>query len=397
MVDMNPAIETISQTLADNLSSELEAIFLFGSHATHRTQTAVSNVNLLLITQPEANIHTIWQQFHPLWQQHKTLLKRAPLVATQQALQRHLQFHPELALHLMQHGQQLAGEAAPDDLFRTDINPYEIYAQLAQQLLDASTALSQNNSPQSEEQLNRLARQIFSQPVGQMETAVSQFNTVQRALTAVINQLPAAKTWNAAAEQGSTSPSIPGLQAIYTEDNKNIFVFNQLSAERVSQINWERLAQHLPQTNGSLHATTVAQFSLMALYNKALDLRFSKYQHKWGIPFLDKLTPSARQILNQAARVPSQILVDELPHSFLTAANANDDTLNKLIHDYQNRMLNVQLENELLFRLGLIPEKFTQPEPLPGPEVAPPDRLTAIFQHLEGWAAFYQTALQPDS
>ncbi len=394
MSPMNSALQIISQALADTLGSQLEAIFLFGSQATQQTRTAVSNTNLLLITRPEANILAIQEQFLPLWQQHKTLLKRAPLVATRQALQRHLQLNPGLSVHLLKHGQQLAGEPIANDLFRTPINPYEIYAHLAQQLLDASAALGQNGSHQNEEQINRLMRQISTEPVGRMETAVTQFNTVQQALTAVLNQLPAAKTWNTAAQHGATSPNIPGLQAIYTESNKNIFVFDQLTPQRVSHINWQRLAQNLPQAHGSLHVTTVAQFCLLTLYEKALDLRFNKYQHKWGIPFLARLTPTAPQILRQAARIPSNILIDALPNSTLTAANANDETLHKIIHDYQNRMLNIQLENELLFRLGLIPAKFSPPEPLPEPDVAPKERLTAIFQHLERWAAFYQTALQ---
>jgi hypothetical protein len=57
-------------------------------------------------------------------------------------------------------------------------------------------------------------------------------------------------------------------------------------------------------------------------------------------------------------------------------------------------MLNVQLENELLFRLGLIPAKFSPPEPLPERDVPAKERLDAIFQHLERWADFYQTTLQ---
>jgi hypothetical protein len=329
-----------------------------------------------------------------LWQAHKTLLKRGPLVATRQALQRHLQLNPHLALHLLQHGQQLVGTPLPADQFRTRANPYEVYAHLAQQLLDASTALSQPSATEANQQLNRLGRQISSQPVPQGATAVSQFTSVHQALTAVLKQLPAAQIWYKAAEAGPTSPTIPGLQAIYTENKRNIFVFNQLTPRQISQINWQALAQHLPQSDASLAITTVAQFCLMALYDKALDLRFNKYQLKWGIHFLSKLTPASRQILRQAARVPSHILVDALPHSYLTAANTSDDTLHKLIHDYQNRMLNIQLENELLFRLALIPSKFVPPEPLPERDVPASQRLDAIFRHLALWTDFYQTALQ---
>ncbi|WP_420643077.1 hypothetical protein [Candidatus Leptofilum sp.] len=391
---MNPALDHIAQTLAADLGSQLEAVFLFGSQTAQQVATAVSDTNFLVITQPETNIQNIRQSFAPLWQEHKMLLKRGPLVTNRHTLLNHLHLNPQLALNLLQHGQQLAGDPLSLDLFRTPTNPYEIYAHLTQQLLDASAALVPNSDPDSKLLLNRLFRQISNQPTAAADTAVIQFSTIQQALTAVLNKLPAAKMWQKAAQRGSTSPNIPGLQAIYTESKRNIFVFNQLTPRQISQINWQTLAQHLPDADASLHITTVAQFCLIALYDKALDLRFNKYQHKWGINFLAKLTPSSHQILRQAARVPSQILVDALPHSILTASNNSDDTLHKLIHDYQNQMLNVQLENELLFRLGLIPEKFTPPEPLPERDVSAKLRLDAIFQHLGWWADFYQTALQ---
>jgi hypothetical protein len=391
---MNAALHTITQTLTADLGSQLEAVFLFGSQATQQYQTAVSDINLLLITAPQANIHAIRRSFHPLWQEHRMVLKRAPLIASRQSLKRHLQINPHLALNLLQHSQQLTGEPMPDGFFHTRINPAEVYAHLAQQLLDASAALSYNSAAEAEMQLNRLARQVSNRRLARGETAVSQFNLVQQALTAVLNQLPAAQKWHKAAQSGPASPTIPGLQAIYSENNKNIFVFKQLTPAQISQINWQVLAQHLPQSEASLHITTVAQFCLMTLFDKALDLRFNKYQHKWGIHFLPRLTPSRRQILRQAARIPSHILLDALPHSFLTAANDSDETLHKLIHDYQNRMLNIQLENELLFRLGLIPAKFKPPEPLPESDLPAKQRLAAIFQHLDWWAEFYQTALQ---
>ncbi|MCA9919989.1 MAG: hypothetical protein KC445_18660 [Anaerolineales bacterium] len=390
---MNPALNRIAQTLAADLGFQLEAVFLFGSQTSEQLPTAVSDTNLLLITSPDASMQAIRQSFFPLWQANHTLLKRGPLVATRQALKRHLAFNPQLALHLLQHGKQLAGNPVPTDLFQTRINPYELYAHLADQLMLASAALNEGSPPEAQQQLNRLFRQVTRKPAGGT-TAVTQFNTVQQALTAVLHKLPAAQVWHKAAEAGPTSRAIPGLQAIYTENKRSIFVFNQLTPQQIGQIKWQTLAQNLPDSDASLHITTVAQFCLMALYDKALDLRFNKYSHKWGINFLAKLAPTGHQILRQAARVPSHILLDALPHSTLTAANANDDTLHKLIHDFQNKMLNIQLENELLFRLGLIPAKFVPPEPLPERDVPAPARLDAIFQHLEWWSDFYQTALQ---
>lgn len=392
---MNPAIETLSRTLAEALGSQLEAIYYFGEQAGASWRKAEFDPNLLILNHPQANIHTLREKYLPLWQEHRSLLKMGPLVATRQSLQRHLQLNPSLALHLLLHGKQLIGDTNPEELFRTSVNPYEYYAYLSQQLLEASTVLGSEAgvNPQAEELLTRLGRQVQSEHSAEAGSAIAQFNIVNSALTAVIAQLPAGQTWIKAAEVGPTSPSIPGLQAIYTENNKNIFVFNQLSPERVQQINWQLLAQSLPQSDATLHITTVAQFCLIALFEKALDLRFNKYEPRWGIHFLAKLRPTAQQILRQAARVPSQILMADLPHSYLTIENGRDDALHKLIHDFQNRMLNIQLENELLFRLSLLPQKFSPPTPLPDPDVPAKDRVEAIFQHLDWWADFYQNRL----
>jgi hypothetical protein len=95
--------------------------------------------------------------------------------------------------------------------------------------------------------------------------------------------------------------------------------------------------------------------------------------------------------MRYSARVPSRILIDELPNIYLTKENS-EESLNKIIHDFQNKMLNIGLEHELLVRFGLS-ERFVPPTPAPGREAPPQQRIAALFQHLEWWADFYASKI----
>jgi len=63
------------------------------------------------------------------------------------------------------------------------------------------------------------------------------------------------------------------------------------------------------------------------------------------------------------------------------------DAIHVLIHDLQNRLLNVQLEHELLYRL-LSFERFDQPA-LPDRDAPSTERLDGIFEQLDWWSAQY--------
>jgi hypothetical protein len=105
---------------------------------------------------------------------------------------------------------------------------------------------------------------------------------------------------------------------------------------------------------------------------------------------LDKLQSSKRQMMRQAAIVPARIEIDELPHAILSQ---DDEALHRIIHDFQNKLLNVQLTHELLIRFGEV-ERFTPPEPLPDRTRPAIERIQAILQHTRWWAIFYTEQMQ---
>jgi len=396
---MNAAVETVSQTLARKLGDQLQAIYLFGSAA----QPAIylpdqSDINLFLVLADGTSIHQVREIFQSIWPQHQQTLKRAPFVAQRHAFLRHIQINPALAYHLSRVGQQPFGDPALLDNHLPQANPNELVAYPVASALQASAALmpgvlDEETAVSHHTQLHRLARQLRREPIPAQETAVQRFARIQHYLKPFMDRLPATQNWASAAQSGPTSPLLPGLQAIYTETGKTILVFARLTPQLIVQIDWPKLARRVPHHNNSIHVTTVAQLCLITMFEKPLDLTLKKYQHVWGVDFLSALTPSNRQVLRHAARIPSGILIDSLPHAYLTQTDSSDQVLHQIIHDFQNRMLNVQLEHELLVRFGIVPERFVPPEPVPDRDTAPLQRINAIFQHLEWWTDFYASTL----
>lgn len=392
--------ENTAQTLARQLGDRIEAIYLFGSLLQGHYVPAESDVNLFLVLREGAEdtavLPAVHEAFLPLWHSHHDVLKRAPFVATRAAFLRHLKLNPLLAQHLVRDGRQLAGPSDLLDKRLATIEPHEAYAFLVTEAIQASAALAPQllageAAAASHARLRRLARRLRNEALPEGETAAQSFARVQHFLNPIMASLPATQKWAKTVPKGGTSPLLPGLQAIYAESGKMILVFNDLTPAQITQSDWGKLAAGLPPHTAGMELTTVEQLSLSILFDRPLDLRFKKTQHSWGPNFLAAFNPTDRQIMRYSARVPSRILIEELPNVYLTKP-ATEESAHKIIHDFQNKMLNIQLEHELLVRYGLV-ERFKPPTPAPGREAPAAQRIAALFQHLEWWTDYYARQL----
>ena len=131
---------------------------------------------------------------------------------------------------------------------------------------------------------------------------------------------------------------------------------------------------------------TVRQLQLVLAQETPLDVVFRRYGLDWGEDVVTAVKPRPAQILRQATRLPFHILIERLPQSCLAAAT-DETKLHRIIHDYQNKLLNVQLEHEILTRLGHVP-RFV-PAPLPERDAPLAKRIDAIFNQLHSWVSFY--------
>lgn len=387
---MNAAVDAIIKQFRRRLGGQLEAAYLYGSLAQGFYQPGESDVNLLIVVADGTNIHALRQMFLPLWQEHGETLRSAPLVATKTAFTRHMQLNPMLAHHIDRDGRQLYG--APDllDGVLPPLNVNEAYAYLAGEALSVSKALTPEllepeTAVAARAKLRSMVRRIRREPITNDETDAQLLARVHHFLIPILKRLPITKKWAGTQPSAATSPILPGLQSIYKESGKMVLVFANLSPERIVRTDWSRLAEHTAAHCTGVEITSTVQLCLAATYERPLDLHLRKFEHNWGPDFLPALDLPLRQTFRQAARLPSHILVDALPDALMTQ---DDDALHDIVHDFQNKLLNVQLEHELLCRFDLV-ERFTLPQPLPDRDTPVKQRVEAILQHLAWWAEFY--------
>ncbi|RMG95198.1 MAG: nucleotidyltransferase domain-containing protein [Chloroflexi bacterium] len=383
------AIQSLVTHFSRKLGDQLEAVYLFGSHARGYHQPGESDVNLLLVVADGTNIHLLRDLFRPIWQAYGEILRRAPYIAEVTAFRRWLHLNNLLAHHLKNDGRQLLG--APDYLDDLPpLDPHEGFGRLAAEVMVASAALAPdllapNVAQERLRLLRRLARRIRGKRLVGDETAVQLFARIQHFLAPQIGRLPAIQAWRKTPLPQHTSPILPGLQAIYKETGNMVLVFNQLTPQQILNTNWQLLAQRLQNQANGLAITTTDQLCLALSYESPLDICLQRYEHNWGTDILSNLHIPTYQLLRHAARIPTDIQIDSLPNAYFTQG---EDKLHTIIHDFQNRLLNIQLEHELLCRIHHL-DHFTPPEPLPDRKAPPLKRIDAIFQHLHWWAEHY--------
>lgn len=388
---MQDAIKAIVAELAEKLASQLEAIYLFGSVMDGTYQPGVSDVNMWIVTHNAHNIHEFRDVIYPLWQQHSHLLGHAPWFTPRAAFFRQIGLNPLLGYHLAQCGRQVFGKKSLLPKLPT-ANRHEMYAQVVAELTQASAVLAPNMlEPDVAEaklqQLQRLGRRLLGGEAAGGITAVTLFARLQAWLQQKTIDLSTDQLWT---KKLPPDVTLPGLQAIYRESGDIVMVFADLVPQMVENIDWAGLSADLAGEYTGLRVVTADHLRLMTQYHTPLDLTLRRYQHEWGFDPLAEVRPEPWRILRTAARLPSHTRTAPFPHAYFTSSEEN---LGKVIHDFQNRMLNIQLEHELLCRLQNV-ERFTPPEPLPGPDLSIPDRITSIFQHFDWWSDYYTQAMR---
>lgn len=391
---MDKVVNRLVNRLATTLGTQLEAVFLFGSLAQGFYQPDESDINLFLVVSDDINIHNLRKSFYPIWQEYGALLKGAPNVATRSAFVRHLRLNTLLAHHLVRDGKKLFGTKP---LLNEDLKPLnaaEAYAYLANEAMVVSQVLIPHVlKPEAavalQSKLRSIVRRIQKAPLTADETNAQLFSRVQHYLSPLISKLPELKVWRGLDLPQQTSPILPGLSVIYEETGKLVLAFSQLTPHQILRADWEHVAQQVPDSALGVEITSAEQLFLIANYEHPLHLCFRKYEHSWGPDFLSEIDLIPNQIFRHAARLPSRILIEEMPNALLTH---DEDYYPNVIHDFQNRLLNIQLEHELMVRFKLV-ERFVPPEPLPGRDEAAKIRVEAIFKHLGWWAHFYESQI----
>jgi hypothetical protein len=383
---MQEAIKNVVATLTQKLASQLEAIYLFGSVLDGTYQSGESDVNLWLVTADSHNIHDFRAVIQPIWHEYGDILQHAPWISPRFAFLRHIELNPLLAYHLVESGRQIFGEVN----LLTDLptsTRHEMYAYMVAELTQASAALAPNMLEENVAearllQLQRLGRRLLGKEAVEGTTTTTLFARLQAWLQQKTADLPSDQPWT---KKVPPDVTLPGLQAIYRESGHVVMVFADLVPKMIESNEWMGLGEDLSGEYKGMRVVTADHLRLMIQYNTPLDLKLRRYEHQWGLDPLAELEVETWRVLRTAANIPSYTRTIPFPHAYFTNS---DDKINKVIHDFQNRMLNIQLEHELLCRLEHI-QRFTTPEPLPGPDVPQLERITSIFQHFDWWSNYY--------
>ena len=397
MNNTEAAIDAVLTEFHHHLGAQLKAAYLFGSYVQGYYQAGESDLNLLFIIDDNVDFFVMRQFFLPLWERFGETLRRAPLLAKESTFARYKQLEPAFMAHLRNNGRLLAGSPH----YLTDLPPLDVQeatARLATEALVASGSLlpSLMTPAQAEARFKfarRLARKLWREPIPPGETAVVTYARIQKKLGPKISRLPAGKAYTNTDIPAVTAPFLPGLQSLYKEGDNIVMILAHLSPQNIERTEWESMTERLSAECNGLVLTTAAQLSLSLIYDTPIDLKTKRYQYNWGIDHLAQLQSSARQMMRQAAILPTRIEIDDLPQALLTQ---DDDQLHTIIHDFQNKLLNIQLTHELLCRFGDV-ARYTLPIPLPARTQPAVERIQGIFDHLQLWSAYYTAQMHTAS
>lgn len=388
------AYSAIQQTVIaihDKIGQHYRGCYLYGSLAQGFYQSEQSDVNLLVIVEDGTSIHPIRDAFLPIWEKHQHILKIPPGVAQRTDFKRHMELNPLLSQHINRYGRQVQGTSRV--LRRTDsLDQRFAVGYLASQALQASNALlpdlilSEEERAEALRLLRCLVRQIRQDTVDPAETPLALFLELQAYLQERIANVDVAVT--AAAPPSDPPYDLPGLQSVYEKMDQLVITIEDVEA--LTGYTWDDLLKKATGYYGGLQIGTPEQLALAVEFETPLEHLLRNYRHQWGIDLLKVLEPPLERSLRDAARYTSKILVFDLPQAYLTAAD--DADLRKVIHDFQNKLLNTRLQNELLGRLKVV-AKGEPDTPLPERTAPLAERIEGIFAHLDWWTDYYIRAM----
>ncbi len=386
---MDPAVlESFLPALQEESDVELLAAYTVppagdGYFLSHRFEAAL----LLLIAQAE-QIHPARQAIRRLRVDWNNIFEAPPIIFTPTDLRQHTRLFPLFAKHLATYAERRCGDALPL-VSAPDPHPIERLAFLVKEAIDASEALvPQKDARQSLRRLQRLVDELGNDPEpssfgGEGRRPADLFARVQVHLRHSIDNLPVMAQQHTRIVKDAREPN---LLAFYEDQQRLLVIIPPLSANLLRRIDWSSLAGPMPSQFTTLNVATTDQLFLTIQATRALDFALGGFRRRWGAELLSGLRVTARAVFRQAARKSASLLADGVLGAYLLAPD--DEGVHRVIHDYQNRLLNVRLENELLYRL--LDVSRSEPEqPLPRRDEPLTERIDAIAEHLRWWTAHY--------
>lgn len=389
------AVREIRLALQRDLGDQLVAFVLYGSLATHTYRAGDSDINLLVVTGDEVSILEVRRFFRPLWLRFGELLKRVPLFTTTSSLQRHLLFNPLLAEHLIESSDLLFGQIEFSQPSIADI--LERYARMARQAMYASAILapallSEKEMTNIRHELKKLACHLFGPAFVESKEDVKLFARITDQLLDELSECGAVRWFS---EQPlEPPPLLNNLQAIYEFDSHLVLIMSEENdgklRRQITSIDWHEVAARITQQYRNIEVSTPSLLRLIVQYETVADYYLGNFIHAWGADPLADLSVDHLRVYRDLGRIPSTLQLSDLPHAYVSTPESD---LAMLVHDFQNKLLNIRLRNELVCRMQgkdiLLPT-----EPLPDRHTSLDIRIKSINDHLGWWANYYADTMR---
>ena len=338
---------------------------------------------LWLLIRPETSMESIRQACFPLWARYAETLKKGPVVARPADLDHFTRLFPDRARYLQDRAELLAGTeqwrqwsepGSPD--------PLAMLAHLAHDTMRYSAFLGlAEPDPVVEEQLMQVA---IRQAGLKLEpgTPASEVLALLHAHLVAHHEHHSAFQWDGSHPPDPPPAHLPGLVALIGLKYELIIVMPQVDRALISGTDWAKVRELVSNEFTGIMLATPWQLRLLACVDMAQDLYLRSFDQVWGSEVLVDCQPTEYRLMRTAAALPVRILMERFPADYVTT---REEDLGDLIHDVQNLLLNVQLRSELMARMRGIPSRHP-PEPLPGRETPPHQRVAANLGHFRWWA-----------
>ena len=183
----------------------------------------------------------------------------------------------------------------------------------------------------------------------------------------------------------------PKPVAIYLKLDQLILVTHDVQ-NTLTQVNPANLKPIMDSRSATgIQVCTPKQFQRAVQVQDLMAARLASYQLLWGRELLRELNFDQQRLIRNAAASATYWQVTALGQRMFTGVQSNEND-QKLIHDMQNRLLNLRLQHDILGRLGLMPPG-EPPIPMPGRTAPTIDRIRAIVAHFDWWSEFYLNQL----
>ncbi|MBN1318817.1 MAG: hypothetical protein JXA42_25275 [Anaerolineales bacterium] len=377
--------ENIIKSLKDNLTSSLGENFIALYH--HDDSPAMNNPSDLstwIVVSPDTDIHLIRQATLPLWKKHAGAMGAGPAVVTPDDIARYQQLYPIVLKEILTPDHLIAGRNILDFVLQNrQPDPLIQLAHVAAEALFCSALVAPASlTPEKESalivRLSRLARSLnITLDTDPIETLFA----IHRYLEG--NQITEYQ-WQGLPADTEPPPHLPNALSLIGFKNQLIVILPQLDRSSLSTTDWNNVTQLVSDEFDNIFVASPRQLILAATVRLAADLAILSFECIWGADILADYIPNEQNIMTSMVFKPLQVLVENLPSLYCTVPESD---LGNLIHDTQNILHNIQLQNEILARCDSL-SPFMPPNPLPGKEIPNQQRIDAIFRHFRWWVEY---------